>query len=99
MVTAAMRRPEPRGPQRGRLSSKGQVVIPKSLRDWAGLRHGDEVAFQAQPDGSIRIERPQPDASPFARFRGAWRDKGVTAAAIRAMRRPEMDIPPESDHS
>ena len=60
---------------------------------------GDEVAFQAQPDGSIRIERPQPDASPFARFRGAWRDKGITAAAIRAMRRPEMDIPPESDHS
>jgi len=45
-----------------RVGPKGQVVIPKQLRDTVGLRPGDEVDF-ALVDGRVlvrpvRVERP-----------------------------------------
>ncbi|MGK2937520.1 MAG: AbrB/MazE/SpoVT family DNA-binding domain-containing protein [Solirubrobacteraceae bacterium] len=33
-------------------SSKGQVVIPKAVRDRANLQHGDEVEFELRDDES-----------------------------------------------
>ena len=32
----------------GRLTSKGQVTIPKAVRDALGLREGDEVVFRVE---------------------------------------------------
>lgn len=89
----------PQKPQRGRLSSKGQVVIPRALRQWAELRTGDDLVFTAQSDGTIRIERASTGPSPFSKFREAWRASGVTMQQVRAMRRPEMDTAPESNGS
>ena len=37
------------------LTVKGQVTIPKNMRDFLGLRPGDQVDFEFVDDGSIRL--------------------------------------------
>lgn len=51
-----------------RVTSKGQITIPKAVRDRLGLRVGDEVEF-VEEDGFVRL-RKQVGDSPFARYRG-----------------------------
>jgi AbrB family looped-hinge helix DNA binding protein len=36
-----------------RLTSKGQVTIPKPVRDALGLRDGDEVVFRVEGDRAV----------------------------------------------
>ena len=38
------------------LTTKGQVTIPKAVRDELGLREGDRVAFRVLDDGTVIIE-------------------------------------------
>lgn len=52
-----------------RVGTKGQVVIPKELRDELGIEPGDEVSFWR--DGDHVAMRPARQASPLrGRFRG-----------------------------
>jgi AbrB family looped-hinge helix DNA binding protein len=51
-----------------RLTSKGQVTIPKSVREGLGLRPGDEVEFVVE-GGDYRLRKVL-RANPFARYRG-----------------------------
>ena len=51
-----------------KLTSKGQVTIPKAVREHLGLRPGDEIEFVEQ-DGSFRVEKRVP-VSPFDKYRG-----------------------------
>ena len=37
------------------LSSKNQVTIPKSVRDYLNLKPGDRFKFFLQPDGNVVI--------------------------------------------
>jgi len=37
------------------LTSKGQITIPKKLRDQLHLEVGDRLDFQVEPDGTIRL--------------------------------------------
>ena len=37
------------------LSSKGQIVIPKDIREKLGLSTGDRVQFVEQPNGVFKI--------------------------------------------
>lgn len=37
------------------LTSKGQVTIPKAVRDTLRLHVGDRLEFLLDPDGSVRI--------------------------------------------
>ena len=57
-----------------RLTSKGQVTVPKSVRDYLGLKAGSAVTFERSADGEIvmRPTKPQKKArgSVFARLRG-----------------------------
>jgi AbrB family looped-hinge helix DNA binding protein len=57
-----------------RVGPKGQVVIPKPLRDRLGLRPGSEVAFDADESG-VRVIPVGGDRSLRGRFRGS----GLTA--------------------
>ena len=54
-----------------RMTVKGQVTIPKSLRERFGLRPGDEVEFVEQA-GRIQLQKLV-RMSPFARYRGYLR--------------------------
>ena|SRR5487761_1965529 len=38
-----------------KLTTKGRVTIPKSVRDYLGLRPGDKVRFEYEGDGALRI--------------------------------------------
>lgn len=48
---------------------KGQVVIPKAIRDRLGIRPGDEVVCSLE-DGAVRVEPVNREGSLCGRFRG-----------------------------
>jgi antitoxin PrlF len=56
------------------LTSKGQVTVPKSVRDYLGLKPGAAVAFERLPSGEV-VLRParraaKPRLSAIAKLRG-----------------------------
>lgn len=59
------------------LTSKGQVTIPKAVREELGLREGDRVAFRVLGDGSVVVE---PETIDLLDLRGILRPrrKGVS---------------------
>jgi len=55
------------------ITSKGQVTIPKKVRDYLGLQTGTPVIFQRLDNGEIAIRAERPTAKPrskFAKLRG-----------------------------
>ena len=50
-----------------RVSAKGQVTIPKALRERLGFRPGDEVEF-IEVEGGLRVQKRR-EGSPFSRYR------------------------------
>jgi AbrB family looped-hinge helix DNA binding protein len=50
------------------MTVKGQVTIPKAVRDAAGIKPGDMVTAEAMPDGGILI-RPENEAARLADHR------------------------------
>lgn len=72
------------------VTAKGQVTIPKSVRDFLGIGPGSQVDFRRGADGSVVIVSAN-DAKPqsrFARFRGHAKG-GLTTDEIMAMTRGE----------
>ena len=70
------------------LTIKGQVTIPKRLRDYLGLSPGDKVRFEYTEDGAVRIvapHRPGPGrgakTSRFTALRGT-RKSGMSTDEI-----------------
>lgn len=53
---------------KSKITSKGQVTIPKDVRERLGLRAGDEIEFVEDPKG-FRVHKRVP-ASPFKKYRG-----------------------------
>ncbi len=53
---------------KARVTSKGQITIPKEIRDRLGLRPGDEVEFVEDAEG-MRIQKEVAE-SPFKPYRG-----------------------------
>lgn len=51
-----------------KMTAKGQVTIPKEVRQRLGLRPGDELEF-VEEDGRFTL-RKRLQASPFAIYRG-----------------------------
>jgi AbrB family looped-hinge helix DNA binding protein len=53
-----------------RVGPKGQVVIPKDMRDRLGIRPGDQVAFSLA-DGGVLVERVDEQPALKGRFEGS----------------------------
>ena len=79
-----------------RVGTKGQVVIPKAIREEIGIEPGDEVAFEA--DGlDVRIRRaadePRARALEIEALRGIWADTpGGGTDALMEERRREREL-------
>ncbi len=42
-----------------KMSSKGQVTVPKVVRDALGIKEGDDVLFRVQGDHAVLARTPQ----------------------------------------
>jgi antitoxin PrlF len=72
------------------VTAKGQVTIPKPVRDLLGITPGSKVDFHRAADGSVvlvRADRKRP-LSRFAKMRG-HAGKGLTTDEIMALTRGE----------
>jgi len=38
------------------VSEKGQITLPKALRDRLGIRPGSQLELRAEPDGTLRVQ-------------------------------------------
>ena len=77
------------------VTSKGQVTIPKAVRDLLGLHAGSKVSFRRTADGRVELvpQEAAPEQSSFARFRG-HAGAGMDTDAIMALTR---DVPAGPD--
>ncbi|HWD59819.1 MAG TPA: AbrB/MazE/SpoVT family DNA-binding domain-containing protein [Stellaceae bacterium] len=53
-----------------RMTSKGQVTIPKRIRDYLGLKPGAEVEFTIGAEGKVGLAVEKRVTSRFAALRG-----------------------------
>ena len=69
------------------VTSKGQITIPKAVREALGVKPGSKVEFKALEDGHIAIikQGPRPKGR-FDRFRGVATTK-LTTEEIMALTR------------
>jgi antitoxin PrlF len=74
------------------VTSKGQVTIPKLVRDHLGIVPGSQVDFRATADGSVVIEKSDgpPQPSRFAKARGSA-GPGMTTDELMALLRGEPE--------
>ena len=69
--------------QKARITSKGQVTIPKDVRAALGVREGDTLVFEVE-NGGARVSVIRKPVS-FADYEGAWREgEGMTWEEINA---------------
>ena len=74
----------------GTVTVKGQVTIPKAVREHLGLKPGSEVRFRRAADGSIVLEATKKAAQPgrFQTLRG-HAGEGMSTDEIMALTRGE----------
>ncbi|HEY1941316.1 MAG TPA: AbrB/MazE/SpoVT family DNA-binding domain-containing protein [Roseiarcus sp.] len=66
---------------------KGQVTLPKAVREAAGIRPGDRVSVRVRPEGGILVERDS-----TSEFRDAeQRKRRMIERAVSAVRADEVD--------
>jgi len=44
------------------MTVKGQITVPKDVRDLLGLKPGQKVQIETDPDGTVRIVKADQDA-------------------------------------
>ena len=65
------------------VTSKGQVTIPKRIRDALGLTEGAEIEFVLEDDGSLRV---RPRESAMERLRRVQESLSEYDVDLEAMR-------------
>ena len=80
-----------------RMTSKGQVTIPKRVRDYLGLKPGSEVRFECTDEGGVLVKTGEDGGSEsrFAAVRGILRP-GMTTEELMKLTRgwgePDYDV-------
>jgi AbrB family looped-hinge helix DNA binding protein len=71
-----------------RVTRKGQVTIPKRVRDYLGIEPGSVVEFEVAPDGRIVLVKQgaKPEPSRFERIRGTATVKMTTDEIMALLR-------------
>lgn len=78
------------------LTRKGQVTVPKKIRDYLGLRPGSAVDFSLGPNGEV-IVRPAEDTAPahrkdrFGKLRGTLDTGRTTDELMHVLRGYDTD--------
>lgn len=76
-----------------KMTSKGQVTVPKAVRDALGLEEGDDVVFRVEGNRAVLARTPDflslagSVAVPAARRNAAWDDVIRATRANRSARR------------
>ncbi len=66
---------------RAKITSKGQITIPKEVREALGAKEGDELVFEVE-DGGAKVSVERKPMS-FADYAGTWREgKGMTGREV-----------------
>jgi antitoxin PrlF len=75
-----------------KVTSKGQVTIPKPVRDHLGIVPGSRVNFRPTADGGVMIEKAGGPRQPsrFAKVRGSA-GPGMTTDELMALLRGEPE--------
>jgi len=79
------------------LTIKGQVTIPKEVRDAAGLKPGDKVDVRATATGGVYIEKPGKMSEYEAKLRAVAKRKiirGITTDELMEMTRGDSESSP-----
>ncbi len=77
-----------------RVSSKGQVTLPKSVRDALGIHQGDAVVFRVEGHHAVLARTPEflglagTFTVPAAKRNVAWDDVLKRTRAARTTKRP-----------
>ena len=86
-----------------RVTTKGQVTIPKEIRDALGIEPGDEVDFE-RVGSEYRLQKRAPTTEdgddPFEKHRGSADSNETMPERMRRLRGEyprEVDGPPETD--
>lgn len=66
------------------VTEKGQVTIPKDIRERAGIRPGDDLRFKIV-DGELRVEK-KVEENPFSEWRGSLDTDKSTDEIMRELR-------------
>ena len=71
-----------------KVTSKGQVTIPKRVRSLMAIETGDRLAFDLDESGSLRVSRVRSEKRPLKGFlskhvKGARVDEERVRAALR----------------
>jgi AbrB family looped-hinge helix DNA binding protein len=72
-----------------RVTTKGQVTIPKEIRDEMGIEPGDEVSFEKTEEGyTVRKEEPTTaqGTDPFKKYRGSAEGEYTMPERMRRLR-------------
>ncbi len=79
------------------LTSKGQVIVPKSVRDFLGVKPGDSVKWEVMADGRAALSPENKSHSNFAdslnAFVGVAKGKGSTEELMRLTRGGDWNTP------
>lgn len=71
------------------VSTKGQVTIPKPIREAMGIKPGDEVTFEETGEGYV-IRKDAPTTSdgtdPFEKYRGIADSEATMPERMRRLR-------------
>ncbi|MFC4447577.1 AbrB/MazE/SpoVT family DNA-binding domain-containing protein [Halorussus aquaticus] len=67
-----------------RVTSKGQVTIPKEVRERLGIRPGDEIEFEETDEGYVLKKEVEEDR--FEKWRGAAETDETVEERMRDLR-------------